>query len=145
MPESASLQAISDLDALLLGSVRRYEDILTLFAAINGDVGGNNPVTLDSSGTELLQLQEQAALADCNLVATLQEIQVDVSAHPLLGKRQDIMQQILKHNLSLLSTVNNIKSLLAHEIKETQGGRAALNGYRQTTSSQNGGILKGSL
>ncbi|MBU1986353.1 MAG: hypothetical protein KJ846_03900 [Proteobacteria bacterium] len=51
------------------------------------------------------------------------------------------MRQILTHNRSLLSVINNIKSLLAHDIKAIQGGRTALNGYRQTTSSQNGGIL----
>lgn len=146
MPEPLSRQQASEkLDALLHCSVRRYEDILTLLAAINSDVGGNNAATLDSRGTEVLQLQEQAALADCELVTTLQEMHIDVSDHPLIDKRLEIMQQIMSHNRSLLSSVHNVKSLLAHEIKEMQGGQAALHGYRQTTSSQNGGILKGAL
>jgi hypothetical protein len=35
--------------------------------------------------------------------------------------------------------------MLAHEIKEIQGGRAALNGYqRQTNPSQHGGIVNDS-
>jgi hypothetical protein len=146
MPEPLSRQqSMGKLDALLLSSVRRYEDILTLFAAINSDIGGKNPATLELRGTELLQLQEQAALADRDLIATLQEKNIDESAHPLLNKRQDIMQQILHHNRSLLTTVSNIKSLLAHEIKEMQGGRAALHGYCQSTPARNGDIFKGSL
>ena len=138
-------QTTSDFDNLLQTSVKRYEDILTLFAAINSDVSGKNPPTLEQKGTELLQLQEQAALADHDLIATLQEMHTDGSDHPLLNKRQDLMQQILLHNRSLLTTVSNIKSLLAHEIKEMQGGRAALHGYCQSTPGRNGDIFKGSL
>jgi hypothetical protein len=136
---------MSDLDTLLQGSVKRYENILTLFAAINSERGDNNPATLHVRGMEILQLQEQAALADHILITTIQEMNPAWSDHPLLSKRQDIMHQILVHTRSLLSATNNIKSLLAHEIKEIQGGRAALNGYqRQATPSQNGGILNDS-
>jgi len=144
MPELTQ-QTTSDFDNLLQASVKRYEDILTLFAAINSDIGGKNPATLEQSGREILQLQEQAALADLDLIATLQEKDIDGSGHPLLNKRQDIMQQILLHNRSLLTTVSNIKSLLAHEIKEMQGGRTALHGYCQSTPARNGDIFKGSL
>ena len=135
-------QARGKLDALLLCSVRSYEDILTLFAAINSELGDNSPATLESRGEELLHLQEKAALADHALVATMQAMHPAGSDHPLMARRQDIMLQILSHNRSLISTINTIKSLLAHEIKEMQGGRVALNGYRQTaTPSQSGGIL----
>jgi hypothetical protein len=138
-------QAMKNLGTLLQTSVNRYEDILALFEAINDNRGDNTPSTFDSRGTEILQLQEKAALADQDLIATLKEMDPAMSAHlsshPLMDRRQELMQQILTHNRSLLSVINNIKSLLAHDIKSIQGGRTALNGYRQTTSPQNGGIL----
>ena len=137
-------QSMGEVNALILGSVRQYEDILALFAAINSDSGDNNPATLESRGTEIMQMQEQAALTDQALVATMHGMDpartAQFSAHSLLEKRQDLMRRILIHNRSLLSTINNIKSLLAHEIKEMQDGRVALNGYSQVPS-QNGGIL----
>jgi hypothetical protein len=136
---------MSQLDALLLCSLRRFEDILTLFKIINNDSGGTNPATLGSRGTEILQLQEQAALADDELATLLHEEDLPAANFHLLAKRREIMDQILQHNRSLLTTVSNVQSLLAHEIKEAQGGRAALNGYRQPNPAQNGGILKGSL
>ncbi|MBA3005645.1 MAG: hypothetical protein FP810_03465 [Desulfocapsa sp.] len=138
-------QTMSDFDTLLQTSVNRYEDILALFEAINHDRGDNTPSTFDSSGTEILQMQEKAALADQELIAILKEMEptfsAHLSSHPLMDRRQKLMQQILTHNRSFLSVINNIKSLLAHDIKAIQGGRTALNGYRQSTSSQNGGIL----
>jgi hypothetical protein len=139
-------QTRDELDTLLQCSITRYENILTLFTAINSEVGDKNPATLHARGTEILLLQEQAALADHTLITTIQETNPAWHDHfSLLAKRQDIMRQILIHTHSLLSTTSNIKSLLAHEIKEIQGGRAALNGYqRQTTPSQNGGILNDS-
>ncbi len=146
MPEPGSPQQnMGQLDALLLCSLRRYEDILTLFGIINNDSGGTSPATLDSRGAEILRLQEQAALADYDLVALLQQEDLLAANYHLLSKRREIMDQILQYNHSLLTTVSNVKSLLAHEIKEAQSGRAALNGYRQPNPAQNGGILKGSL
>ena len=139
-------QTREELDTLLQCSITRYENILTLFTAINSEVGDKNPATLHARGMEILLLQEQAALADHTLITTMQETNPDWNDHfSLLAKRQDIMRQILTHTHALLSTTNNIKSLLAHEIKEIQGGRAALNGYQQqSTPSQNGGILNDS-
>lgn len=132
-------------EALLICSIRRYEEILTLFEAINNEGGDKNPSTLDSTGTKILQLQEKAALADQELISVITKIDSTASthltAHSLLEQRQDLMQRILGHNKSLLSTINNIKSLLAHEIKEMHGGRIALKGYSQTNSSQHGGIV----
>ena len=146
MAEPGSLQqAASDFEALIHSSIRRYEEILALFTAINGVGGDTRPATLEAGGTELLHLQEQAALADCDLIAALQERTFDGSEKPLIARRLDIIQQILLNNSLLLTTVGNIKSLLAHEIKQAQGGQAALNGYRQTNPLQNGGILRGSL
>ncbi len=146
MPEPLpQQQTMEEVDALILSSIRRYEDILTLFIAINSEVGDNNPATLHAGGMDILQLQEQAALADHTLITMMQEMNPIFLDHPLLSKRQDIMHQILTQNRSLLSATNNIKSLLAHEIREIQGGRAALNGYqRQINPSQNGGILNDS-
>lgn len=132
---------MEELNALLLASIRRHGDILSMFEAINGARGDKDVATLHTRGTEILLVQEQAALADQGLLSILQEMGPALSAHPLLDQRQAIMHQILEHTRSLLSTINTIKSLLAHEIKEMQGGRAALNGYRQTPPSQNGGIL----
>jgi len=146
MAEPGSPQhARSDFEALLHSSVRRYEEILALFTAINGDGGDTNPATLDSRGTEILLVQEQAALADHDLIAALQAMRPVDGDHLLMDRRQHIMQQILQHNRSLLTTVGNIKSLLAHEIKEAQGGRMALSGYRQPNHSQNGALLRGSF
>ena len=145
MSAPVSHQTREEVDALILSSIRRYEDILTLFTTINSETGDNNPATLHARGMEILQLQEQAALADHPLITMLQETNPAWLDHPLLSKRQDIMHQILNHTRSLLSTTNNIKSLLAHEIKGIQSGRAALNGYqRQATPFQNGGILNDS-
>ena len=133
------------IDTLLQCSITRYENILTLLAAINNETGNNNPATLHARGMEILQFQEQAALADHDLMTTIQEMNPACLNHHLLSRRQDIMRQILTHTRSLLSTTTNIKSLLAHEIKEIQGGRAALNGYqRQATSFQNGGVINDS-
>jgi hypothetical protein len=131
--------------ALLQSSITHYEEMLSLFIAINSESGNKNAETLDIWGTELLQLQEQAELADQLLMTALEEISPPASTLPLLEKRLEIMRQVLTHNRALLSTATNIQSLLTHEIKEMQGGRAALNGYRQTTTSQNGGILNNSL
>jgi len=147
MAESGSTQHTgSDFEALIHSSIRRYEEILALFTTINGVGGDTRPVTLEAAGTELLHLQEQAALADRDLINALQErTTFDGSEKPLIARRLAIIQQILQHNRLLLTTVGNIKSLLAHEIKQAQGGQAALSGYRQTNLLQNGGILRGSL
>jgi hypothetical protein len=131
--------------ALLQSSIIRYEEILALFVAINNASGNKNGEALNILGTEILQRQEQAKLADQLLMAALEDTAPPAEALPLLEKRVEVMRQILTHNQALVSTANNIKSLIAHEIKEMQGGRAALNGYRQATTSQNGGILNNSL
>jgi len=138
---------MKDLNTLLSSSIRHYEDILALFVTINNDRGSYNPTTLHARSTELLQLQQEVALADDALTVAMKEINLDPATHcadyPLIKKRQEVMHQVLIHNRSLLASIQNIQSLLAHEIKELQGGRAALNGYRQTTSSQ-GNILNDS-
>lgn len=138
---------MEDLNALLSASIRHYEDILALFVTINNDRGNYNPITLQARGTELLHLQQEVTLADNALAVALKEINLDPADYsvdyPLIKKRQEVMRQILVHNRSLIATIQNIQSLLAHEIKEMQGGRAALNGYRQTTSSQ-GSLLNDS-
>ncbi len=148
MFDSTRQQAMEEINALLMSSIGRYENILTMYETINNDTGDKSPSTLDSRGTKILQLQEEANLADHDLIAIIKEIDPAASTHlaaySLIKQRQNLMQQILVHNRSLLSSINNIKSLLAHEIKEMQGGRAALKGYRQSTSSQNGGILNNS-
>ncbi|KAF0188181.1 MAG: hypothetical protein FD168_1885 [Desulfobulbaceae bacterium] len=130
--------------SLLQSSIIHYEKMLALFIAINSESGNKNAETLEAWGTELLQLQEQAELADQLLMNALEETSPPASALPLLEKRLEIMHQVFTHNRALLSTANNIKSLLAHEIREMQGGRAALHGYRQTTSSHQGSILNAS-
>lgn len=136
-----------DLNTLLSASIRHYENILALFVAINNDRDNYNPTTLHARSTELLHLQQEVALADDALAVAMKEISLDPADHsgnyPLIKKRQEVMHQILVHNRSLIATIQNIQSLLAHEIKEMQGGRVALNGYRQTTSSQ-GSILNDS-
>jgi hypothetical protein len=138
---------MEDLNALLSASIQHYEDILALFVTINNDRGNYNPTTLHARSTELLHLQQEVALADDALTVAMKEINLDPAAHsanyPLIKKRQEVMRQILVHNRSLLATIQNIQSLLAHEIKELRGGRAALSGYRQATSSQ-GSILNDS-
>jgi len=138
---------MEDLTSLLSASIRHYEDILAMFVTINNNRGNYNPTTLHARSTELLHLQQEVALADDALAIAMKEINPDPADYsvnyPLIKKRQEVMHQILVHNRSLLATIQNIQSLLAHEIKELQGGRAALNGYRQTTSSQ-GNILNDS-
>lgn len=138
-------QAPDKIAALLRSSITRYEEILALFIAINNESGNKNAEALNVLGTEVLQRQEQAEFADQLLMTALEETAPPASALPLLENRLKIMRQIFTHNQTLSATANNIKSLIAHEIKEMQGGRAALNGYRQTTTSQNGGILNNSL
>lgn len=135
---------MEELNALLLASIQRQKDIITLFEAINGERGDKDPATLEGRGKEILLVQEQAALADLDLIALIKEMGPALSVHPLMEQRRDLMHQILAHNRSLLATINTIKSLLAHEIKEMQGGRVALNGYRQTSPYQNGGIVNDS-
>lgn len=148
MNDSPTQQTTGKIDALLISSISRYQDILTLIAAMSNDTGDKNPAILDSRGTKILQLQEQAALADHELITIIEKMDPAVlahlAAHPLMQQRQDIIQQILIYNRSLISTINNIKTLLAHEIKAMQGGRVALQGYRQTTSLQNGAIVNDS-
>ncbi len=138
-------QAPEGIAALLQSSIIRYEEILALFVAINNESGNKNAEALNILGTEILQRQEQAEFADQLLMTALEETAPPASALPLLENRLKIMRQIFTHNQTLSATANNIKSLIAHEIREMQGGRAALNGYRQTTTSQNGGILNNSL
>jgi len=139
---------MNDLNSLLSTSIRHYEDILALFVTINNDRGNYNPTTLHARSMELLHLQEEVAVADDALAGAMAAITSDPAAHPvdypLIKKRQEVMRQILVHNRSLLATIQNIQSLLAHEIKEMQGGRVALNGYRQTTSSQQACLLNDS-
>lgn len=146
MPEPVSQQHTrEEFDTQLRCSVKLYEDILTLFTAINSEKGDNSPEILEARGMAIVQLQEQAALADQALITTMQGMNPAWFDHPLLSRRQDIMHQILGHNRLLLSATKNIKSLLAHELKQLQGGRAALNGYHcQLNPSQNGGILNDS-
>jgi len=138
---------MEDLNTLLSASIRHYEDILALFVTINNNRGNYNPTTLHARSTELLNLQQEVALADDAIAIAMKEFTPGPADHsvnyPLIKKRQEVMHQILVHNRSLIATIKNIQSLLAHEIKEMQGGRAALNGYRQTTSSQ-GGLLNDS-
>jgi hypothetical protein len=145
-PEPTSqLQNEGEVNSLLQSSVKRYEDILSLFTAISSETGDSNLETLHAGGMELVQLQEQAALADQLLISMMQEMAPDRLNHSLLAKRQDVIHKILTHNRSLLSTAKNIKSLLAHDLKEIQGGRTALSGYqRQTNPVLNGGILNDS-
>ena len=138
-------QAAGDFEALLHSSIRRYEQILDLFIAINGDGGDSTSTSLDEKGTELLHLQEQAALADGDLLAAMVEQGPVEGEYLLLDRRRQLMQQILQHNRALLTTADNIKSLLAHEIKEAQGGRTAINGYRQHNPGANGALLRRSL
>lgn len=136
---------MKDLNALFTESIQHYEDILAMFETINHDQGSYNPTTLHARSTELLHLQEQVVLADRELSDSMARIDPDSTDHPLdvvlVEKRKEIMHQIYIHNRSLLASIQNIQSLLAHEIKEMQGGRTAMNGYRQAIISQQGSIL----
>jgi len=142
---TGSLQIMKDLNTLFTESIRRHEDILAMFETINHARAGCNPTTLHAGCTELLHLQEQVALADSELSDTMEKISPDSTAHPvdfvLVEQRKEIMRQIYIHNRSLLASIQNIQSLLAHEIKEMQGGRTAMNGYRQAIASRQGSIL----
>lgn len=148
MLDSSRQQTMEEINDLLISSIGRYENILTMYETINNNTDDKSPSTLDSRGIKILQLQEEANLADHDLIAIIKDIGPSASTHlaaySLIKQRQNLMQQILVHNRLLLSAINNIKSLLVHEIKEMQGSRAALKGYRQTTSSHNGGILNDS-
>jgi hypothetical protein len=139
---------MDNLDFLLLNSIRRYEDILALFVNFTADTWCNDPETLHNKGIIILQEQDKTALADADLIAILHEMSSTVPEqlvdHPLLNKRKDIMQQVLDHNRLLLTTINNIKSLLTHEIRELQSGHTAMTGYHQILSSFNGGIINDS-
>ncbi|MBV5340252.1 MAG: hypothetical protein J0665_11965 [Deltaproteobacteria bacterium] len=139
---------MNDLNLLLTSSIQHYEELIVMFEAINHDKGSCNPATLQARCTELLQMQSEIALADEALTVAMQATSGDPSAlsfqYPLIEKWQALMHQAFIHNRSLLATIQNLQSLLAHEIKEMQGGRAALHGYRQTTASQQGSILNAS-
>lgn len=136
---------MNDLNALLSTSIQHYEDILALFATINHDKGSYDPATLHAKSMELLALQKEIANGDETLVAAMNNISPDAPDQPvdysLIEKRKELMRQIYIHNRSLLSTIQNIQSLLTHEIKEMQDGRTALNGYRRTSSTRHGSIL----
>jgi len=139
---------MNDLNSLLAASIQHYEDLVAMFEAINHDKGSCNPVTLQARSIELLQMQAELGQADEALTLTMQSANADSTAlgvkYSLLKKRQELMHQAFIHNRSLLATIQNLQSLLVHEIKEMQGGRAALHGYRQTTTSQQGSILNAS-
>jgi len=139
---------MNDLNFLLAASIQHYEDLIVMFKSINHDKGSCNPATLQARSTELLQKQEELGQADKALTIAMQATNADPDAlsvqYPLIEKRQELMRQAFIHNRSLLATIQNLQSLLAHEIKEMQGGRAALHGYRQTTTSQQGSILNAS-
>jgi len=139
---------MNDLNALLSASILHYEALLAMFEAINNDKGNANPAILQTRCADLLQLHEEIILADEAVSAAMQAASstpVSLSLeHPLIERRQTLMRQAFSHNRSLLATIQNIQSLLAHEIKGMQGGRAALSGYRQTTSSHQGSILNAS-
>lgn len=139
---------MNDLNFLLAASIQHYEDLVAMFEVINHDKGSCNPATLQARSTELLQLQAELALADEALTVAMQAKNAAPEAlsvrYPLIEKRQELMRQAFIHNRSLVATIQNLQSLLAHEIKEMQGGRAALHGYRQTTTSQQGSILNAS-
>lgn len=134
-----------NIELMLSDSIQRYENILHLFEEIAGKPD-NNPDLLGRMGAEILQLQDEAAQADQQLLTLLHPHSEETAVRELLKKRQDTLQSILRHNQTLQATLQGIKSYLTHEIKEIQGGRKALSGYhRQTTSSTNGGIINGSL
>jgi hypothetical protein len=139
---------MNDLNSLLAASIQHYEDLIVMFKSINHDKGSCNPATLQARSTELLQKQEELGQADKALTIAMQATNGDPSAlsfqYPLIEKWQALMHQAFIHNRSLLATIQNLQSLLAHEIKEMQGGRAALHGYRQITTSQQGSILNAS-
>lgn len=139
---------MNDLNSLLTASIQHYEDLIVMFESINHDKGSCNPATLQARSIELLQLQAELALADGALTVAMQATNADPDMlsfqFPLIEKRQELMRQAFIHNRSLLATIQNLQSLLAHEIKEMQGGRAALHGYRQTTTSHQGSILNAS-
>lgn len=139
---------MNDLNFLLAASIQHYEDLVAMFEVINHDKESCNPATLQDRSTEILQLQAEIALADDDLMVAMQATNLDSTVlsvqYPLIEKWQELMHQAFIHNRSLLETIQNLQSLLAHEIKEMQGCRAALHGYRQTTTSQQGSILNAS-
>jgi hypothetical protein len=139
---------MNELNALLSASIEHYEALLAMFETINDDKENADQSTLQTRCTELLRLQGELALADGALGIAMQSensAPVDLSLdNPLITRRQTLMGQAFTHNRSLLATIHNIQSLLVHEMKEIQCGRAALNGYRQTTSTQQGSILNAS-
>ncbi len=139
---------MNGLNALLSASIRHYEALLAMFGAINNDKSNTSPATLQASCTEILLVQTEITLADNAVTLALQAENHNQAAisheFPLIERRLSLMRQAFNHNRSLLATILNMQSLLAHEIKEIQGGRAALHGYRQISSTQNGSILNAS-
>lgn len=135
-----------DIGRMISASIHRYEAILHLFEGLANRTD-KDPAILSAKGAEILLLQENAAQADEELLETLRYLAGTLTVFsPLLTKRQELMQAILNQNQNFQATLQGIKSFLAHEIKEIQGGRTALNGYhRQATSSTNGGIINGAL
>lgn len=139
---------MNGLKAQLSASIEHYEVLLAMYETIDNDKGSTSLSTLQSRCMEILQMHTEITLADDALTLALQtethNPAVNSPALPLIERRLSLMRRAFNHNRSLLATIQNIQSLLAHEIKEIQGGRAALHGYRQISSTQNGSILNAS-
>jgi hypothetical protein len=139
---------MNGLKAMLSASIQHYAVLLAMYETIDNDKGSTNLATLQSRCIKILQLHTEIARGDDALTLALQTETHNPAAIspalPLIERRLSLMRRAFNHNRSLLATIQNIQSLLAHEIKEMQGGRAALHGYRQTSSPEHGSILNAS-
>jgi hypothetical protein len=121
----------------LMQSIHQYERILDFLQKMDGEIGAAAPSMVLELSESLAYLQGHATETDQVLLSQLRNQQALPKAmQSLLGKRENIVKEILTLNERIKAKAIGIKSLLGHEMEKMRNGISALSGYRQQQYNQ---------
>lgn len=117
--------------ALLVKSIRIYQEIGNLYQSMQNELSNTSvnkaQTTVDALNTLLVAARTVDSLISLDLETTTD---FSETISKLLDKRDDLLTKLQDANKKVVVRVENVKSLLRHEITGMSTNRNAIKGYK---------------
>jgi hypothetical protein len=129
-----------DTETLITRSIDTYQAILHEIKKISNRLEKDRPESITEGCSRLIELQELARKTDESLMGELDSPRTQDEMMPILKKRQQLIEEIVKQNELLFSKITGKIELINEELMHVRGGITAMAGYR-STSEKTGKIV----
>ncbi len=122
----------ADCDALLVKSIRIYQEIAELYRELQDKLSSQSAKAIQQTILNLTNHSRNAETIDNLISESFKNVlSLPDSTTSLLNQRKNILKNLQQSNHQVVNSVNNIQSLLKHEITSMTTGHKAINGYKQ--------------